>query len=814
MKEIKAEIVGGEKVIKESIKNERGSIYEESERKVLVDRILHPATATSRYEPGPEYGEIAVEELGLRKLFNTIIIHRESTYRGNVTRGEFTDSLFIFSGIKWELSGLHMVECGRIEIDEIVSESLQEAGGMCDMRVVPRNDSQGATTQGQYISFEPLRSTFPSQISAADTRLRSFDEKFAVIGRLRQYCRENHSSLQLDYMPAIGFYLRGMFKGFYVPEINFLWTMDFTHYREGVVALRKLFEKIERMLGKPIQRISKPDKEEDKKDLTEDEIRKRIGDTDFSTVDITLGCDQEFELLSDTGSVVLPDASLFRNWNRSTIGLDGSQNVIEFRPAPGKTHRRLLTNIQKIMEKAKHMKLSTDGNHLPVGCHIHFGVGHAYHPHVDMLYLLDRFLTIPCYPINGTARGPESEACRYGRLSDYRPQPHGFEYRSLPASVMSDKRFFKVVLQISRNIVQKWIALKDFEFEYKASEYEFLPFDAYDKCCHISKADYEYFMEYIRSYKCELKNVVAMWVDDVGEEQVAVEDVVSVPPPTGATLELGSIGNAFTYSSAIRAFDINHVNSAFVGFDSISAPARPQAPIPEPNQDGWTVPAAGSDRSARRGSAEIQDIPEVHVEQYSPRAVLRAPVQPTVPARPTPTRYESLARSGRGSLVQTTASLKNAYRNIELFMTYAGGDAQQWAAEVRRHIRSTVFSQLAEIVGKEQNVRVYLNIDVSPRITEGRNSFLSIVVPTANAEELNGLKTYKTLEAAKLKIVPCDPTSLIVVQTDKLPLRLIVGVPDTFLLHVIDSKHIVSISEFIRDIVCFYVSKTLGTKKG
>jgi len=54
MKEIKAEIVGGEKVIKESIKNERGSIYEESERKVLVDRILHPATATSRYEPGPE----------------------------------------------------------------------------------------------------------------------------------------------------------------------------------------------------------------------------------------------------------------------------------------------------------------------------------------------------------------------------------------------------------------------------------------------------------------------------------------------------------------------------------------------------------------------------------------------------------------------------------------------------------------------------------------------------------------------------------------------------------------------------------------
>jgi hypothetical protein len=812
MREIKAEVVKGEKVIVEKIKNEYGSVFSEEDRRVLIDRILHPKNVGSKYDWGPEHGSYAAEVLNLKSMFKNVYIHCETRRSFNLTDGSLCDLLMIFSPVAWNTSGLHAVECARINMESFIPRTCMSDGGMLDTRALPRGEDHGATVQGQFISLRHLRSTFPTIISNADVASTSYSMKRDALRQLNIYCRENHPTLNLKYMEAIGLYVDNTLKGFYIPEINFMWLMDITHYREGVAALGTLFTKIEAIIGHPIVRVSRSEESKEDVKLTEDEVRAKIGEPDLSKVDITLGCDQEFELMNDSGSVVLPNPEMFHNAMRDTIGLDGSNNVVEFRPAPGKTHRRLLNNVQKIMEKAKNMKLSTDGNHLPVGCHIHFGVGMKYYPHDDMLYLLDRFLTIPCYPINGTARGPESEACRYGRLSDYRPQPHGFEYRSLPASVMSDNRFFKIILQISRNIVQQWMNKKDFEFSYKASEYDCLPYEAYDKCCHISLVDYEYFVNFIKNYKCELKNVVALWVDTSAavamvegpargvSREDRLEDAEWAAPEPRAELSRtdgsGAIDSAsLAYSAWANSIQSANQQSSYLYVDSTSF-GRIRA-----GQSAPDIP--------------IQSVPPISpAARPSSRPAARATAQrrPGVPSSPDIERARDLGRSGRGSLVTTTASLKNAYRNIELFMTYAGGDAQQWASEVRKHIRTTVFGKLSEIVDREKNVRVYLNIELSGLVKEGGLNRFSVTVPTANVGDLSGVYSYRSLENMKIKLLPCDPASLVIIQTDRLPLRLIVGVPEAFLCHSCDTKYIVAISDFIRDIVCMYVTNIL--KKG
>ncbi len=292
--------------------------------------------------------------------------------------------------------------------------------------------------------------------------------------------------------------------GIYYIDMNSLYICDLTHCRTGVSILKEI---INYLKGKDYLHKYVVNKDNNKKK---------------NPIRVTLGCDPEFEYVTKEGVVTenMPRKVLFggKELNgREEIGLDGSGVVLEIRPEPCKYPKSLVNNIKNIFEKIKQCKLSVVGNKYAVGCHIHFGVGHEYYPKDGLIILLDDFLGCPCFRLNGTARG------EYSELSQWRAQPHGFEYRSLPAAVMADPEFFRIVLKICKVIFAKYV--NGITFKYELEDYDGFPTkNSYMKICGLSNKEYLYFKDYIGKFtnssevKKLAKNVIACWIEgeDIG----------------------------------------------------------------------------------------------------------------------------------------------------------------------------------------------------------------------------------------------------------------------------------------------------------
>lgn len=234
---------------------------------------------------------------------------------------------------------------------------------------------------------------------------------------------------------------RGRLLGHFFPDIGSLVTCDLTHTIKGTALLKTIIkELIELGLLKEYTEPKEKPRKKVKKPLPV----------------ITLGADPEFEVIR-RGSVIFAGDVLVDPEIDEPFGLDGSRETAEARPDPGHTPEEVISNIEDILDsvlgelQSKNLSLGVKGDCFPTGCHIHIG-GVRFNRDLDfpLLKLFDKALYAPCKKLNGAARGG------YAGAGNYETKDWGFEYRSLPGAIMSNKRLFFLVAKAMQNLSAKW----------------------------------------------------------------------------------------------------------------------------------------------------------------------------------------------------------------------------------------------------------------------------------------------------------------------------------------------------------------------
>jgi len=180
---------------------------------------------------------------------------------------------------------------------------------------------------------------------------------------------------------------------------------------------------------------------------------------------ILFGADPEFELVSIPDGVVVPavdfQGRLALMGVEGRIGLDGSGRQVEFRPDPGRDGKELTENfralldsfykrVEELMTEGQLVDISFAGHRYPLGGHVHIG---NVQPTFSFIRLLDKLLGRRLQDLNGKARLHNG----YGRLGDFRLQPHGTEYRVPPASLFAGPETLTTFIDIIKKITEKAI---------------------------------------------------------------------------------------------------------------------------------------------------------------------------------------------------------------------------------------------------------------------------------------------------------------------------------------------------------------------
>jgi hypothetical protein len=228
-----------------------------------------------------------------------------------------------------------------------------------------------------------------------------------------------------------------------------------------------------------------------------------------------LGADPEFEVIDNGCVIMCPTTVVKGNFNDmrlvEKVGTDGARTQIELRPDPALTPEELIENIRKLFNDINHYHISAKGQGYPIGGHIHFGlvkeVGLPNKLPVsnDFLRLLDLFLGNSFIPLSGSARGQYTQL---GTNGGYRDQPHGFEYRPLPACVFAEPELCRIILKIAHNLATRFYN----EVTVKVSD-KTPVFEDY-KAIGITEAEYNYFQNFINNYDAEdyAENIINYWV--------------------------------------------------------------------------------------------------------------------------------------------------------------------------------------------------------------------------------------------------------------------------------------------------------------
>ena len=130
------------------------------------------------------------------------------------------------------------------------------------------------------------------------------------------------------------------------------------------------------------------------------------------------------------------------------VGTDGASETGEFRPRPATTSSGVFRSLGSLIGKAS--KLHSDlemyagsGSQVSIGGHIHFSGIESTN---DLVQALDKFIACPLNLVSNFQRRRERD---YGRLSEVRYQPHGWEYRS-PCSWISHPWVARGVLRVAQ----------------------------------------------------------------------------------------------------------------------------------------------------------------------------------------------------------------------------------------------------------------------------------------------------------------------------------------------------------------------------
>lgn len=276
----------------------------------------------------------------------------------------------------------------------------------------------------------------------------------------------------------------------YMPETNVLWTCDMSHNNRFNDSFKALWDILVAGYLKEFKPIEKP-----------------------PNVEIMLGADPEFEVLNDGCIIMCPTTVVKGSFDNTrlveAVGTDGARTQIELRPKPAKTPEQLVENIKILFENINHYHISAKGQGYPVGGHIHFGLVHKtglpkkLPCTQDFIKLIDYFLGKIFVPLSGCARG------EYARLTGYREQPHGFEYRSLPAAVFENPEIARISFKIALEIATKYYNTSDFSLKGTAT------LEEYKLYCSLTEDEVKYLYEFVNNYDNEdyAMNVVSNWVD-------------------------------------------------------------------------------------------------------------------------------------------------------------------------------------------------------------------------------------------------------------------------------------------------------------
>jgi uncharacterized protein YuzB (UPF0349 family) len=281
--------------------------------------------------------------------------------------------------------------------------------------------------------------------------------------------------------------------GQYITDTNILWVCDMSHTDKF-----KRFTKFWDL-------------------LVENYLKSFVIPTKIPEVKIVLGADPEFEVI-DNGCVIMCPTTIVQGRFEDMrlverIGTDGARTQLELRPKPGNTPEELVNNIKELFEKINHYHISAKGQGYPVGGHIHFGL--VLEPGLptklpvagDFLKLLDLFLGSLFISLSGSARG---QFTQNGANGGYREQPHGFEYRPLPACVFSEPELCRIILKMAQNLATQFYNDKIITIEGK-----FPTFMEYINITGVTEAEMNHVNKFVHDYDPEDygENIVTNWVE-------------------------------------------------------------------------------------------------------------------------------------------------------------------------------------------------------------------------------------------------------------------------------------------------------------
>jgi hypothetical protein len=223
-------------------------------------------------------------------------------------------------------------------------------------------------------------------------------------------------------------------------------------------------------------------------------------------VTILLGGDPEFEVVDTESREIIPAyrVDVFDEGGdrpSSVWGTDGNSSIAEVRPGPCKTPEEYVQEFRSILKdlrrKAPWIDLSVEGNTYPLGGHIHVGsedalVRETLQANVRVfIEALDDFIGKLLLPTSGAARG------KYAELSAYEEKPHGWEYRTPPASIYGDFEVLRITYKLTKGLVEK--LLREGEISYYVGKNGIPPFDEY--LAFLTEEEARYFLEFPKRWE-------------------------------------------------------------------------------------------------------------------------------------------------------------------------------------------------------------------------------------------------------------------------------------------------------------------------
>ncbi len=186
-------------------------------------------------------------------------------------------------------------------------------------------------------------------------------------------------------------------------------------------------------------------------------------------VDFRVGSDAEFLCLDGYDEVV--NSSSYDASYNSCFGADGNGVLFEARPEPSKNPLEVVYNIQDIFfrqiitnQKFNNFKWIAGSYYCgyPLGGHIHFGLKGKIGMGESSSYL-DNYLGSISILLEKKNDGLYRRSSGYGRISDCRNQPYGFEYRT-PSSWLVSPYISAAFLCLAKTIMFEVLNNKKFKF--------------------------------------------------------------------------------------------------------------------------------------------------------------------------------------------------------------------------------------------------------------------------------------------------------------------------------------------------------------